>query len=233
MSVSPEDLLNDLIGGSEKRMRAVFDIAVSKSVESGQPTILFFDEIDGILGKTNHHDSKAEKHIIKIFQMCMEGARTCEGDVLVLAATNYRDDIPPAILSRFDKKISIELPAVEDLVQMMKLHIRKRQARTSLTESQWRNLAEKMKLEGASGRDVKHLMKKVVEIVKIQTEECQFWCRDEDGYYVPCSHDEPHMCGKERMSVDEVKSEARLPPLSFGHFEEAIAVYGISSNGQS
>ncbi len=64
--VRPQDLLNNLIGGTEKQTSAIFEIAQAKSEESQHPTVLFFDEIDGILGKPGHNDSKAEINIIKI-----------------------------------------------------------------------------------------------------------------------------------------------------------------------
>ena len=232
ISVSPEDILNDLISGSEKRMRAVFDIACAKAVESQHPTILFLDEVDGILGKPGHNDCKAKKNVIKIFQTCIDGVRKCEGDVLVLAATNYRNDLPQAVLSRFGTQNHVRLPSAGELIKIMKLHMRKREASTDLTDGEYQNLAEKMEEEGASGCDVKHLVRNTVNTLSIQTEESEYWCRDDGGYYVPCIHDDMSNCGREKRSLDEVADEAQLPPLSYRHFEEAIDAYGISSIGQ-
>ena len=56
--------MNDLIGGTEKQTSAIFEI---KSEEFQHPTVLIFDEIDGILGQPGCDDSKAESNIIKIF----------------------------------------------------------------------------------------------------------------------------------------------------------------------
>lgn len=233
ISARPQDILNDLIGGCEKRMSAVFDIAIAKSVEFQKPTILFFDEVDGILGKPGHNDCKAEKNMIKIFQACVDGVQQCEGNVIVLAATNFRKDLPDAVLSRFGTQIRVDLPGVDDFAEIIKLHIRKRnKARTDLTDSEYQHLAETLKSEGASGRDVDHLVEKTVDILETKTEESEFWCRDVEGFYVPCFHDCTSNCGREKKSLDEVADEARLPPLSYLHFEDAIATYGISSIGQ-
>ena len=118
------------------------------------PTILFLDEGDGILGKPGHNNCKAEKNVIKIFQTCIDGVRECEGDVLVLAATNYRNDLPQAVLSRFGTQNHVRLPSAGELIKIMKLHMRKREASTDLTDGEYQNLAETMKEEGASGCDV-------------------------------------------------------------------------------
>jgi hypothetical protein len=55
-----------LIEGTEKQTSAVFEIAQAKSEESQHQTVLYFAEIDGILGKPGQNDSEAEINIMKI-----------------------------------------------------------------------------------------------------------------------------------------------------------------------
>lgn len=85
-------------------MKAVLDMASEKSDESERPTILFFDEVDGVLGETDSKQEAARAGVIKIFQMWMQGFECRKSSVIVVAATNHMEKLPQAVLSRFRVK---------------------------------------------------------------------------------------------------------------------------------
>ena len=228
ISVKPQNILNDHIGGSEKRMQAIFDIATEKTAETKVPTILFFDEADGILGKPGHNDCKAEKNIINIFNMKVDGVEK-SSNIIVVLATNYKDNLTPAVLDRCSTKIHVELPTAESIIKILQLKIQKRNVRTNLLPGNYQRLAGMAESKCASGRDVESLLDNAIKRLIIFDRSSKFLCFDDEGFYVPCQHGE--MCrGRGRKTSNKVEDkDRRLPVLSYLCFEQAIEVYGIAS----
>jgi transitional endoplasmic reticulum ATPase len=104
--LSAADILGGQVGASVKKLSEVFARARENS-----PSIVFFDEIDGLLprnnGMLNTHDTQlVEQCRTEISQLLPEH------DVLLVGTTNHVDRIDPAILrgGRFSEKIEIGTP---------------------------------------------------------------------------------------------------------------------------
>lgn len=203
MSVMPQNILSEYHEVSEKKMESVFDIASQRSIEIGDPTILFFDEIDGMFGKPGHNDNKVDVRIIKIFQTCIEGAKECEGNIIVVAATNFLNKLPPPVLDRFHAKLAVDPPVVDDITNIIKLQQKELgNVRTNLTNNNYRSISEKMMSLSASGRDTRYLVDNAITRLKFLTKKAKdgFWCKDKDGFYVPCPHRDAGRCEKKKFS---------------------------------
>lgn len=230
--VSPDDVLNAFIGKSEEKMRDIFKTAKSEAVVQENTSVLFFDECDRLFRKGGKNDCEVSSNITAIFQECMDGVQKPSGQVVVLAATNHPEKIPQAILSRFQNMIEVQLPDAQDRITITKLQIEKRTKdtlRSDMKEADFDRLAEAT--EGASGRDIKWLVKNALKVRRISTTNHDgWWCKDEEGVYIPCFHSWTSLCKKEKFSYNQRPDgyKARSPPLSYRHFEQAIKNYGLS-----
>ncbi|KAL8775280.1 MAG: hypothetical protein Q9209_000287 [Squamulea sp. 1 TL-2023] len=108
-------------GDSNKLVNAVFSLA-----RKLEPSIVFIDEIDAVLGqrKSNEHDAsgmvKAE------FMTLWDGLTSANSAgesqrILVLGATNRIQDIDEAILRRMPKKFSVSLPSAPQRLRILGL----------------------------------------------------------------------------------------------------------------
>lgn len=117
LSLSPADVYSSsFVGDAEAVVRRAFDLA-----RSAAPCVLFFDEIDAIIGGEAASDgshgmgrgSSAEARVLSTFLNEMDGVDgTVDDGVLVLAATNRPGTLDAALLrpGRFDKVIYVPSP---------------------------------------------------------------------------------------------------------------------------
>lgn len=224
MKISPDDILRQYIGQSEERMRAVFLIAKEKAAESGKTAALFIDECDNLFRKPGKSDSEVSSNITSIFQECMNGIDEPKGQLIVLGATNYMDELPESIKSRFADKIEIKLPDTKERIAIMKLNIK---SSHSLTDEDFALCADMT--EGKSGRDIFNLIKGAERArIKEAIDHCGDWCKNGKDQFIPCFHSLDHPCrDKESGTFEEVKKrtktrEFRPRPLAMKHIETGI-----------
>ncbi|MEO6017544.1 MAG: ATP-binding protein, partial [Polaromonas sp.] len=94
---------------SGKRVKQMFEKARAQA-----PCLLFIDEIDIVTGSRGQSDSFSQEIVGQLLQE-MDGinSRASSGQVFVIGATNCRDDMDPAVLSRFSDQQEIGLPDLE------------------------------------------------------------------------------------------------------------------------
>jgi SpoVK/Ycf46/Vps4 family AAA+-type ATPase len=99
-------LISKTGGESEKLVRALFEIAREK-----QPSVIFIDEVDAILGTRGNQEHQALRCLKTEFLTSSDGVGSNEGDkVLVMAATNLPHFLDEAVLRRFARRIYVPLP---------------------------------------------------------------------------------------------------------------------------
>ena len=139
-SLSPADVYaSSYVGEAEAVVRRAFTLARSAS-----PCILFFDEIDSILGSdsnTGHgmgrSGTSAEARVLSTFLNEMDGVDALQDDgVLVLGATNRPSTLDAALLrpGRFDNIIYVPPPDEEGRKSMFEMHCRRWKCRTGETD---------------------------------------------------------------------------------------------------
>jgi transitional endoplasmic reticulum ATPase len=104
--VAAADVLGGQVGDSVKRLSEVFARARAQS-----PSILFFDEIDGLLPRNNGLQST---HDVQLVEQCRTEISQLEPEhnVFLIGTTNHIDRIDGPILrgGRFSEKIEMHLP---------------------------------------------------------------------------------------------------------------------------
>ena len=147
ISIKGAELLSKYVGESERAVREVF-----KKAKQVSPCIVFFDEVDALCPRrTDSNTTRVSERVVSQLLAEIDGAEELP-DVLVLAATNRIDMIEPALLrpGRFDLVVRIPTPAKQEILEILKIHTRKKPLGTDINISV---LAEQ--LEGRTGADVK------------------------------------------------------------------------------
>ncbi|KAL8141602.1 hypothetical protein V2J09_014634 [Rumex salicifolius] len=149
INVSMSTITSKWFGEDEKNVRALFTLASKVS-----PTIIFVDEVDSMLGqrsKVGEHE--AMRKIKNEFMSHWDGLTTKPGErILVLAATNRPFDLDEAIIRRFERRIMIGLPSVENREMILKTLLAKEKVEDGLDFKEIARMTE-----GYSGSDLKNL----------------------------------------------------------------------------
>jgi spastin len=104
-SISASSLTSKYFGDSEKLVRAMFAMA-----RELQPSIIFIDEIDSLLGARGDNEHEAMRRLKTEFLLQFDGIGTGDDRILVIGATNRPQEIDEAARRRFVKRIYIPLP---------------------------------------------------------------------------------------------------------------------------
>lgn len=138
-------------GDSNKLVNAVFSLA--KKLE---PTIIFIDEIDAVLGTRHTGEHEASGMVKAEFMTWWDGLKSADNSgrsqrILVLGATNRINDIDDAILRRMPKKFPIHLPNAAQRLKILKLMLKD----TKLDHEHIDMPYIARVMEGMSGSDIK------------------------------------------------------------------------------
>jgi len=122
-SISGSDFVEMFVGVGASRVRDLFEQA-----KKNAPAIIFIDEIDAVgrqrgAGLGGGHDEREQT----LNQLLVEMDGFEDNDsVIVMAATNRRDIIDPALLrpGRFDRQILVGYPDVKGREAILKVHTR-------------------------------------------------------------------------------------------------------------
>ncbi|KAG0100382.1 ATPase AAA domain-containing protein 2B [Podila epicladia] len=100
------DCLSKWVGEAERQLRLLFEEA-----KAWQPSIIFFDEIDGLCPVRSSKQEQIHASIVSTMLALMDGLDG-RGQVIVIGATNRIDAIDPALRrpGRFDREFYFPLP---------------------------------------------------------------------------------------------------------------------------
>lgn len=115
------DCLGKYVGDAERQLRLLFQVA-----EKSQPSIIFFDEIDGLAPVRTRRQDQTHNSVVSTLLALLDGLKS-RGSVVVIGATNRPDAIDPALRrpGRFDREIYFPLPSAKDREAILSLHTQK------------------------------------------------------------------------------------------------------------
>jgi len=108
MNVTPADLASKYFGGTEKAIKAMFDVA-RENVKKNKPTVIFFDEVDSVMRRRTSQETETVRRVKTMFLTQLDGFED-NSQVVFIGATNTPQDIDTALLRRMEKQIFIDLP---------------------------------------------------------------------------------------------------------------------------
>jgi SpoVK/Ycf46/Vps4 family AAA+-type ATPase len=112
------DCLSKWVGEAEKQLRLLFEQA-----KRHQPSIIFFDEIDGLAPVRSSRQDQIHASIVSTLLALMDGLDR-RGQVILIGATNRPDAIDPALRrpGRFDRELEFKLPSQAARQEILKIH---------------------------------------------------------------------------------------------------------------
>ncbi|KAK5953147.1 TAT-binding protein-like protein 7, AAA ATPase [Knufia fluminis] len=112
------DALSKWVGEAERQLRMLFDEA-----RKNQPSIIFFDEIDGLAPVRSSKQEQIHASIVSTLLALMDGMDG-RGQVIVIGATNRPDSVDPALRrpGRFDREFYFPLPDTEARRSIINIH---------------------------------------------------------------------------------------------------------------
>ncbi|HKL23809.1 MAG TPA: CDC48 family AAA ATPase [Candidatus Nanoarchaeia archaeon] len=121
ISVKGPELMSKWVGESEKRVREIF-----KKAKEVAPTIIFFDEFDSISKQRGGGMNDATEKVVNQLLSEMDGVEELE-KVMVIAATNRKDLVDPALLrpGRIDANVELKVPDKKTREQIFQVHTKK------------------------------------------------------------------------------------------------------------
>ncbi|CAK4031638.1 related to 26S proteasome subunit YTA7 [Lecanosticta acicola] len=112
------DALSKWVGEAEKQLRLLFEEA-----RKNQPSIIFFDEIDGLAPVRSSKQEQIHASIVATLLALMDGMDG-RGQVIVIGATNRPDSVDPALRrpGRFDREFYFPLPDQNARRKILDIH---------------------------------------------------------------------------------------------------------------
>ncbi|PQE32724.1 AAA family ATPase protein [Rutstroemia sp. NJR-2017a WRK4] len=112
------DALSKWVGEAERQLRLLFEEA-----RKTQPSIIFFDEIDGLAPVRSSKQEQIHASIVSTLLALMDGMDG-RGQVIVIGATNRPDNIDPALRrpGRFDREFYFPLPDIDGRKSIINIH---------------------------------------------------------------------------------------------------------------
>lgn len=112
------DALSKWVGEAERQLRLLFEEA-----RRTQPSIIFFDEIDGLAPVRSSKQEQIHASIVSTLLALMDGMDG-RGQVIVIGATNRPDNIDPALRrpGRFDREFYFPLPDKDGRRAIIDIH---------------------------------------------------------------------------------------------------------------
>lgn len=152
-SMAGSEFMEMLVGVGASRVRDLFSTAKKAS-----PSIIFIDELESIgrhrgLGGFAGGHGEQEQTLNQIL-VEMDGF-TPNDNVIILSATNRPDLLDPALTrpGRFDRRITLDMPDIEDREAIIKIHAR---GKPFVKGISWKRVAKRT--VGFSGADIENML---------------------------------------------------------------------------
>ncbi|MBD1932725.1 MULTISPECIES: ATP-binding protein [Cyanophyceae] len=163
LSVGINDVLDMWLGNSERNLHDLFEQA-----RRNQPCVLFFDEVDALAASRADLRQNSSRMVINQFLSELDGVRSSNEGVLILAATNAPWHLDSAFRrpGRFDRIVFVPPPDAEARAAILRLLCRGK----PVEDIDYDHLAKKT--ENFSGADLMAVVdvaieKKLAEAMKV------------------------------------------------------------------
>ena len=213
--LSSDVIKSGLYGESEKNVKSIFDQLEKKFKRTGEYSILFVDEANDLFGSVKTPGMGGNTSLTNLF--LQKTNNSAERGIIVIAATNYKDQIEDAILSRLGKQIYIPLPDKKQRKALIETELKRSNCTKNITDEDINRLVEK--LSGFSSRNISGTIKEVINAHLTYSNEQISIDKFEKAINNPSQDDET----QSSTSVDNLISQAKkLSDEDLNKFMESL-----------
>ncbi|XP_051124881.1 uncharacterized protein LOC127247184 isoform X3 [Andrographis paniculata] len=196
-----EIIMSKYYGESERLLGKVFSLA--NDIPDG--AIIFLDEVDSVATARDTDTHEATRRVLSVLLRQIDGFEQ-EKKVVVVAATNRKQDLDPALLSRFDSMIIFGLPDHQTREAIIAQYAKQ------LTKSDIAELATAT--EGLSGRDIRDVCQQAERRWASKIIRGREQNKEEESLFPPLV-EYSESAHKRRMAIIDFSNHRRSPnPLS-------------------
>lgn len=156
--IDAASFMDKYVGESEKKLKRVFSQLERKFKETGEYSILFIDEANKILGKRDSQNTKDSEYVEQLLQYI---DNSYERGIITITATNYKDKMDDAILSRLGQQALIGYPDYETIKSLIKIQLKNIKTASEIKESDISEISKS--LRGFGSREIKQMITAVID----------------------------------------------------------------------
>ena len=158
MSLKGPDLKAGYVGQSGERVKKVWEQARARG-----RCVVFVDECEGVFARRGGSNAdSASEELVQAFLAEWDGVGTEGQQIWVVGATNRRDLLDEAIVSRFGDAVEIDLPGAPERLQILRLELQKLDRPTQVPEFVGQGTT------GMSGRNLARLASEICTLASKQ-----------------------------------------------------------------
>ena len=124
LEVSAAEINDMYVGEGEKNVKALFSLAKKLT-----PCVIFIDEADALFSTRGGpgHRRASHRELLNQFLKEWDGMSNDAGGAFILVSTNRPFDLDDAVLRRLPRRLLVDLPAENDRLEILKIHLRDEQ----------------------------------------------------------------------------------------------------------
>jgi ATP-dependent Zn protease len=138
-----ESIMSKWYGQSSQNLSQVFD-----ACEDMGGAIIFLDEIDSLAGSRDQQMFEATRRVLSVLLRRLDGIGS-SSSTITIGATNRKDDLDHALISRFDQTIYFPMPNASERAAIFSNYAK------HLTEEECSQMGDRS--DGLTGRNIKDI----------------------------------------------------------------------------
>lgn len=156
--IDASSFMDKFVGESEKNLRRIFNQLETKYNETGEYSILFMDEANKILGRRDGLNKRDSEYVEQLLQYI---DNSFERGIITITATNYKDKMDDAVLSRLGQQIMIGYPDLETIKSLVKLQFKNIKCASNITDDDIAIISRS--LRGFGSREIKQMITSIID----------------------------------------------------------------------
>lgn len=157
-NIDAASFLDKYVGESEKNLKRVFKQLETKFKETGEYSILFIDEANKILGKRDSQNTKDSEYVEQLLQYI---DNSFERGIITITATNFKDKMDDAVLSRLGQQVMIGFPDFETIKSLIQIQLKNIKTASNIKEQDISEIA--VCLRGFGSREIKQMITAIID----------------------------------------------------------------------
>ena len=145
-------------GETERNLRKIFNQLENKFQQTGEYSILFFDEANKILGKRDNALSSSDSESVE--QLLQYIDNSYKRGIITITATNFKDKMDDAVLSRLGEQLKLDAPDIDTITSLIKILLRSVNIGQNITDDEIRDIA--LKVRGFGSREITQMITRII-----------------------------------------------------------------------